>query len=73
MISFKKNTVSVILYDNYLFIRGEEANKNVGYKIPKSSFQNVSLEIDKIEKMNTEELLRYFKENNLVYEKVQFF
>ncbi len=72
MINFNKENVNILIYQDYIVVRGEEKNKNKGYKIIKSDFNDYKIQLTILEKMNFKQVNEYLVKNKIKFELVEF-
>ena len=70
MIKSKKDKINVIIYDNYVVIRGEENNKNKGIRI--DNYREKTLDINKLLDMNFKDSEKYLADKKIEYSVVEF-
>ena len=70
MIKSKKDKINVIIYDNYVVIRGEENNKNKGIRI--DNYREKTLDINKLLDMNFKDSEKYLNDKKIEYSVVEF-
>ena len=72
MINFNKENVNILIYQDYIVVSGEEKNKNKGYKIIKSDFNDYKTQLTILEKMNFKQVNEYLVKGNIQFELVEF-
>ena len=70
MIKSKKDKINIIIYDNYVVIRGEENNKNKGIRI--DNYREKTLDINKLLDMNFKDSEKYLADKKIEYSVVEF-
>ena len=70
MIKSKKDKINIIIYDNYIVIRGEEKNKNKGIRI--DNFKDKKLDLNKLSNMDFNNSEKYLNDMKIEYSEVEF-
>ena len=70
MIRSKKDKINIIIYDNYIVIRGEEKNQNKGIRI--DNFKGKKIDLNKLSNMDFNNSEKYLNDLKIEYSEVEF-